>query len=156
MYLQRKSLSKEEWKRFIVVLRETSDNSRFHECDNYMQHGSTTVKKHCINVAKTAYYLAHRLGIEVDERDLIRGSLLHDYFLYDWHENNLRNKIHGFTHPKKALQEASRDFKLSKREENMILHHMFPLTPCPPRYKEGWLLCLADKICAAKETIYRS
>ena len=155
MNLQKKSFNEEERKIFFSVLKEISKNSRFHECNNYIQHGNTTVKRHCIRVAATAYYIALKAGIKVNERELIRGALLHDYFLYDWREKLLRNQIHGFTHPKTALQEALKDFTLSKREENMILHHMFPLTPCPPKYREGWLLCLADKICATRETINR-
>lgn len=155
MNLRKKKLTKEELKRIHDVIDEISENSRFHECERFMQHGKTSVKKHCIQVAQTAYYLALKLGIKVNEKELIRGALLHDYFLYDWHENTLANKIHGFTHPKKAHDEASKDFKLSDREKNMILHHMFPLTPCPPKYREGWLLCLADKICATRETIHR-
>ena len=155
MNLQKKSFNEEERKIFFSVLKEISKNSRFHECNNYIQHGNTTVKRHCIRVAATAYYIALKAGIKVNERELIRGALLHDYFLYDWHEKLLRKQIHGFTHPKTALQEALKDFTLSKREENMILHHMFPLTPCPPKYREGWLLCLADKICATRETINR-
>lgn len=155
MNLQKKSFSEEERKIFFSILKEISKNSRFHECNKFIQHGNTTVKRHCIRVAATAYYIALKTGIKVNERELIRGALLHDYFLYDWHEKLLRNQIHGFTHPKTALQEALKDFTLSKREENMILHHMFPLTPCPPKYREGWILCLADKICATRETINR-
>ena len=45
--------------------------------------------------------------------------------------------------------------RINRIEEDMIKHHMFPLTPCPPKYREGWLLCLADKICATRETINR-
>lgn len=155
MQLRKKSLSEEELNYFLSIVEEIINSSRFSECDNYIQHGKTTVMQHCICVAQTAYLLSLKLGIEVHEDQLIRGALLHDYFLYDWHENNWPNKIHGYTHPRKALREASKDFSLTKIERNMILHHMFPLTPCPPKYREGWLLCLADKICATKETIHR-
>ena len=92
-------------------------------------------------------------NIKVDEEELIRGALLHDYFLYDWHEKSLENSVHGFTHPLKALNQAKKDFELSAIERDMILNHMFPLTLNPPRSKEGKLLCLADKLCATKETL---
>lgn len=31
---------------------------------------------------------------------------------------------------------------------------MFPLTPIPPAYKEAWIVCIADKICAIEETLF--
>lgn len=37
-------------------------------------------------------------------------------------------------------------------EREIIKKHMFPLTPIPPTCREACLVCLADKICAAKET----
>ncbi len=140
---------------FVQVLREVSAGSRFEQCKQYMQHGNTSVWHHCIQVAYTAYCISHRFNIDVNERDLIRGALLHDYFLYDWHENNLKNKIHGFTHPYSALREASKDFNLTKIEKDMIKKHMFPLTPIPPRYTESIILCMADKYCATRETLSR-
>ena len=30
---------------------------------------------------------------------------------------------------------------------------MFPLTPVPPACREGWLVCLADKLCAVQEMV---
>lgn len=141
-------------KKILEEVRNSGE-SRFKLTSGFVQHGNTSVMKHCIAVAYVSVIIAKKLHIKVDMKALIRGALLHDYFLYDWHEKLLRNQIHGFTHPKTALQEALKDFTLSKREENMILHHMFPLTPCPPKYREGWLLCLADKICATRETINR-
>ena len=50
-----------------------------------LQHGSVTVYAHCLRVACTACALARALHLRVDENALIRGALLHDYFLYDWH-----------------------------------------------------------------------
>ncbi len=148
-----KKLPEKKLKKFRRVLNETRQESRFDQNKNYIQHGRTSVRTHCINVAQTSYYIAHRFRIPVNEKALIRGALLHDYFLYDWHENNLKNKIHGFTHPGTALKEASKDFDLSPVEQDMIVHHMFPLTPTPPRSREGVILCIADKLCALKETL---
>ena len=83
----------------------------------------------------------------------MRGALLHDYFLYDWHEAPGKHKLHGFTHPKTALRNAMRDTGLNEIEKDIIIHHMFPLTPIPPKSREGMIVCTADKICAAKETM---
>ena len=30
---------------------------------------------------------------------------------------------------------------------------MFPLVPIPPRCKEAWIVCVADKYCALGETV---
>ena len=78
--------------------------------------------------------------------------MLHDYFLYDWHDKANGHHWHGFTHSGTALHNASEDWKLTPVEREIIKKHMFPLTPIPPTCREAWLVCLADKICAAKET----
>ena len=149
------TLPEDRMRRFKSLLKEIKNTSRFNETQNYIQHGKTTVMSHCINVAYTAYYMSYKLNLEINEKELIRGALLHDYFLYDWHEKSLKNSIHGYTHPGYALKEASKDFSLSVVEKDMIKHHMFPLTPMPPQSLEGVVLCVADKLCAIKETVNR-
>lgn len=141
---------------FKEILANIKANSRFELNDNFIQHGKTTVKMHCIAVAYTALFISYRLKLRVNEAELIRGALLHDYFLYDWHERSLANMIHGYTHPGKALKQAMKDFDLSDTEKDMIKHHMFPLTITPPKTTEGKILCLADKLVATKETIFRN
>ena len=90
----------------------------------------------------------------VDLHSLIRAALLHDYFLYDWHDwDNGTHRLHGFTHGETAMRNAIRDFKLNQIERDSIEHHMFPLTPYPPKYIEGYLVTAADKISATKETL---
>ena len=74
--------------------------------------------------------------------------------LHDWHENDPSHRLHGFTHPKRALINATADWNLSDRTQNIILRHMFPLTPVPPACREAWLVCLADKVCALAETFH--
>ncbi len=118
-----------------------------------IQHGVFSVYDHSLFVTSMCLRISNMMKIKVNERALVRGALLHDYFLYDWHEPTKANRIHGFTHPKKALLNAEKEFKLDKIEKNMIHRHMFPLTPIPPRYRESIILCIADKICATYETV---
>lgn len=120
----------------------------------YIQHGDTSVFEHCINVACMCVLIAECFHIKVDKKALVRGALLHDYFLYDWHISDESHKWHGFIHPKIALHNARRSFTLNKVERDMILRHMFPLNITPPRYKESVILCLSDKLYAVFETLY--
>ena len=83
----------------------------------------------------------------------MRGALLHDYFLNDWHKKDDGHRWHGFRHGKTAARNAKRDYRLNRLEEYIIASHMFPLTVLPPKSKEGWMVCLADKWCAAEETV---
>lgn len=123
-----------------------------YENRSYIQHGTVSVLRHCIAVAICSCKIADTLHLQIDRQALIRGALLHDYFLYDWHIPDSERGLHGFTHPFTALENAKRDYKLTTREENIIVRHMFPLVPIPPTYKEAWIVCLADKICASQET----
>ena len=139
--------------RFREILADTCEKSRFAESKKFIQHGNTSVYQHSIAVAYYSYWLASFLGIKVNERALIRGALLHDYFLYDWHEKDSRNyRWHGFRHPKRAFENAKEEFDLCDIEENLIKCHMFPLTPIPPMHREGVLVCLVDKMCSITET----
>jgi len=100
-----------------------------------------------------SYYLALKMNAPVDIHSLIRGALLHDYFLYDWHQKDPSHRLHGFRHPKTALGNAQRDYYLNWKEKNIIARHMFPLIPVPPQCREAWIVCLADKWCALGETM---
>ncbi|NLI57101.1 MAG: HD domain-containing protein [Clostridium sp.] len=135
------------------TIEQLCNNSRFLQTTKYMQHGKTSVYEHCIKVAYMSCRIASRLRLNVDFPLLIRGALLHDYFLYDWHDKNNGHRLHGFFHPRKSLQNAHEDFELTPKEENIILRHMFPLTPIPPYYLESWIVCIADKLCALNETL---
>lgn len=139
------------------LLQETVEylhqHSRFKETQKFIQHGRTSVYSHSIAVAKMSLWLVNRLHINVDKKSLVRGALLHDYFLYDWHDKSKEHRLHGFTHPRCALENAKKCLTLTPQEEDMILRHMFPLTPIPPKYRESWILCLVDKISSVKETI---
>ena len=152
--MKKKIDKKIDKKAFLEIAREVVGKARYDEMRQYISHSDITVYSHCIQVAYTAYRLSVKLGISCDTRALIRGALLHDYYLYDWHDPNKGFRWHGFKHHKFALENADRDFDLSDKEKNIIYSHMFPLTFwCPPKNREAWLVTVADKIVATKETM---
>lgn len=121
---------------------------------SFRQHGDVSVALHCFFAAVVCVRLARALALRVDTRALVRGALLHDYFLYDWHDPDPSHRLHGFRHAGFALRNAGRDFSLGPIERNMIASHMFPMSLVLPRFRESLLLCLADKICSFCETFH--
>ena len=90
-------------------------------------------------------------------REAARGGLLHDLFLYDWHEHAKQTGeyFHGYTHPRRALENADRLFRLTEREKEIILRHMWPLTVVPPRCREAYVIVMFDKYCTLMETFHK-
>lgn len=129
--------------------------SRIQEMGQYIQHGHTSCLEHCLTVSYYSFLLAKHLNLQIDEASLIRGSLLHDFFLYDWHNPNSHQPFHGFRHPRIAYTNASKYFHLTDIEADIILHHMWPPTPTPPHTKEAYIVTLVDKWCSLKETFHR-
>lgn len=135
--------------------RDILESRNFRKTKKFIQHGNMTVNAHCINVAKYSLAISEKLHIPVDKRKLIRGALLHDYFLYDWHddEHNKFYRLHGLKHPKIALRNASAEYHLSEQEKDIIKKHMWPLTIVPPMCREAWVVTCADKWCSLMETL---
>ena len=141
----------------LKMIRETVDNlcrtGRYSQMRDFTQHGTTSVFEHCLVVSCFSLWLANELHIRCRRRSLVKGALLHDYFLYDWHIRDKSHSFHGFTHARRAFDNASQDWSLDRQTGNIILRHMFPLVPVPPTCRESWIVCISDKICAACETV---
>lgn len=160
---KRKLKWRKKWNRhkeIWLILKEHGEDilrsPNFLDTRGHIQHGNMTVNDHCKNVAMYSVALADKLRVNCNKRDLVRGALLHDYFLYDWHNNDHEDaeKLHGFHHPTVALRNALRDYRLTARQRDIIRKHMWPLTPVPPTCKEAWLVTMADKYCSLMETIH--
>lgn len=139
-------------KRITPILSQLIAEGRLRKESQYISHGTTTLLEHSVDVAEEALRIVDRLHLHVNEEALVRGALLHDYYLYDWHDSHHAPSWHGFKHPYIALRNARKDFALDPIEEEIISRHMFPLTPLPPMHLESWVVCMADKYCAAGET----
>lgn len=140
---------------YLACVEDIIQSKVFQSMDHYMQHGDTTCKAHCLQVSYLSYRICRKLGWEYKEA--ARAGLLHDLFLYDWHTHakETGEHFHGFTHPRTALNNAVIFFDLTENEKNMILRHMWPLTPVPPKTRAGMVIVYADKHCGLVETAAR-
>jgi uncharacterized protein len=148
-------LTASEKKEFIRNLRELLATDQLYEMQKYIQHGNTSTFSHCLVVAYYSYLLSLRLPLQYDTISIIRGAMLHDFYLYDWHIPDKSHRLHGYVHPGFALTNARKYFTLNPIEEDIIKKHMWPMTISKvPLYKESMLVSIVDKICSLAETFY--
>lgn len=140
---------------YLHLVADILSHPKVKEMEQYMQHGTTTCLEHCVNVSYLSYLFCKKHGLNA--RCAARGGLLHDLFLYDWHfyRPQKGERLHGFQHPLKALENAERAFTLCDMERDIILRHMFPLTITPPKYRESYVIVWFDKYCSLMETFRR-
>lgn len=136
---------------FFSLINDILVHPEVQKMENFIQHGTTTCLSHSLYVAYTAYCLSNSLKIST--REVARGAMLHDFYLYDWHIKGDRKGLHGFTHPKDALKNATHYFELSAIEMQIIERHMWPLTLKPPTKKAALIVTLCDKYCTVLETL---
>ena len=108
---------------------------------------------HCFKVAKLAIKRALRHK-KVDLKLVLLGSILHDYYLYDWRTDKSKKKRHGYDHPFIASKNAEEDFQIPKEVKKIIESHMWPMNIKNfPNTKEARIVSLADKALALKESL---
>ena len=156
---QKKKMFYFDMKQIKKEAKDIFESENAQQRREHIQHGNTSVHKHCMDVARRCVRVNRKLGLNAVERDLIRGAILHDYFLYDWHTRKKENNeyLHGFTHPRKALINAEREFDLSSRERDIIDKHMWPMTIHRiPKCRECWIVVAVDKYSAVAEMAKRA
>ena len=122
----------------------------------YRHHRVIDTHYHSTFVAYRVLKLCEAFNIGEESRAIVRASLLHDFYLYEWytekHEEN-----HIYYHPKASVRNIEAHLgHLSEMQRNMILSHMFPLNRVAPHCVGAWLLILADKQCASEDYLHIS
>ncbi|WP_416325276.1 HD domain-containing protein [[Eubacterium] hominis] len=146
-------MRKEELQFLNDILNELIENTSLSDMNAYIQHGDISTLTHSILVAYYSYAIDRKLHLHSDAKSLITGALLHDYFLYDWHEKQSWHKWHGFRHARFAYENAKRDMSLNKTETEIIRKHMWPLTIIPPTCREAWLVNVVDTFSSMIEVL---
>ena len=140
---------------FLALTGDLLADSKVQDMKLYRHHGDVTTHRHSVYVSYTVMQMCAQLH-EKDMRTIVRTSLLHDFYLYEWytekHEEN-----HIWYHPKMALHNVEEHFRaVSPMQRNMILSHMFPLSNERPASRGAWLLTCADKFCACADYLKAS
>ena len=142
-------LSEEERAYFKACSDELLEHHLVQSMSRYEQHGTTNRLDHSVQVAQYSYWVSKKLKLKLDQKSLIRGALLHDFFLYDWRTGTDHEGAHAFTHPETALSNAIEHFEINEKEADIILNHMWPLTITKmPSCKESFLVSAIDKYCS--------
>ena len=139
------------------ILADIRSDRKVQEMKKYIQHGSVTTYEHCENVARLSYKINKKLSLDSNLEVLLTGAMLHDFYLYDWHDfDNGDHLLHGFTHPGAACRNAKKYFDIDSRTKHVISSHMWPFNPIKvPMSREAWIVCIADKCVSLHETIFK-
>ena len=147
------TLKKERKERFDEMIGEYLNSPDIASMEQFMQHGDTSTLGHSENVAWISFLVNEKLHIDADEKLLVEAAILHDFYLYDWHDGKPERRRHGFDHPNIASENAKEYFNAEEDVQNAIRSHMWPLNiKTVPKSKEAVILCAVDKYCALVET----
>ncbi|MBN2402335.1 MAG: hypothetical protein JXN64_08025 [Spirochaetes bacterium] len=139
---------------YYNIVNDILANQEFLRLRDFYHHNSS-IYDH----AKMVSYVAYRICkfLKLDYVSAARGGLLHDFFLYNWRHHDEpdlhRDKYHGLEHPKIALANAEKHFKVNEIEKDIIIKHMWPLTISPPHYYESFIVSFVDKYISSVEFI---
>lgn len=136
---------------YKTCIEELLTNEVVYSMKHFIQHGNVSCLEHSLYVSYCSFRVAKIIGW--DYISCARGGLLHDLFLYDWHETKSPYGLHGFTHAYAALENATHHFVLNEKEQDIIKKHMWPLTFLLPKFKETYLVLMVDKWCATMEIL---
>ena len=145
-----------DYKEVYDILSDVQSEEHVQEMKNFVQHGEVSTYEHCENVAKMSYDLDKTFSLKSNLNTLLKGAMLHDFYLYDWHKGDGSKELHGYVHADKAEANAKKYFHVDEDTAKVIHSHMWPLNLTRlPASKEAWIVCIADKCCSLHETLFR-
>ena len=139
--------------KYQELKNEIINQAHYQDLKKYIAHGHTSCFEHSIRVADRCFKFINRYQVKCNHEALINGALLHDYYLYDWHDNN-GFRFHGLKHHNFAVKNALADYQVDPKVAHIIKAHMFPLTFwLIPKSKEAFIVSYCDKMASIKEIL---
>lgn len=145
--LSKKDLSKVG--EYYSCVSDLLDDKTVLSLGGFRHHCGTTRLQHSLNVSYYNFLLCRFLRLNY--RAAARGGLLHDLFFYDRRSHERVADSHAAEHANIAFYNASEMFGVDELEGEMIVNHMWPMTPHLPRHCETFAITLVDKFCAVAE-----
>ena len=134
-----------EYKSIVAYIM---NNEEFLKIESSNHHGTSRLE-HSVKVSYYSYLIAKKLNFDYEKT--ATAGLLHDYFITDNDKTIIDSIKMLFKHSKIASDNAVNQFNVSEKEKNIIETHMFPINIKPPRFKEGWLVSIVDKVVGSIE-----
>ena len=152
-YISSYRMDTEDWNSYLKYAGDLYNTPQLQGLAEFEQHFKINRLQHIRSVAYLSFLISRKL--KLDYTSTARAATMHDLFYYDWREDDLSHKLHGYRHPRTALKNAFYLCgSLNKKEVDIIKNHMWPLTIVPPRYLESYVVLAMDKYCATIEMIY--
>lgn len=139
------------FREYYSCVNDLLNSSEVARLNEFTHHLGTTRFQHSLNVSYYNFLICRKLRL--DARSAARAGLLHDLFFYNRKSHKKVLKTHAAEHASVALDNAARAFTLSELESDMIINHMWPMTPRLPRHRETFVITLVDKFCACAEVL---
>ena len=150
-------LTKYEEAELYSMIEKYISHNKVQEMKNYIQHGTISTYEHCLSVTRGSFYVNRHYNLKANEDVLIPAAMLHDFYLYDWHNKDEgSHDLHGYIHAARASRNVEKFFsELGNESHHVIESHMWPLNLTKlPRSREAWIVCLVDKYVSVKETLF--
>ncbi len=141
-------MSKKSYIKFDDIVEDILKNQEFCSLNKEIHHGISRYE-HSVKVAKKTYNICKRLK-KLDYVGATRAALLHDFFKND-EISNLKAVERYKIHPYIALNNSKKYYNLNNMQIDAIVSHMFPWNLKIPKYKESWVVTIADKAVSIKE-----
>lgn len=152
-YVDSYKMESTSWQDFLDVVGDIYNSPQLQKLEQFEQHLKINRLQHIRSVAFLSFLISRKLKLNYVET--ARAATMHDLFYYDWREDDVSHKLHGLRHPSFALKNAYYLCgTLTKKEQDIIKRHMWPLTLVPPKYPESFVVTMMDKYCAIIEMAY--
>lgn len=139
---------KMENKEYLQIVEKFLENKKFGKLKNETHHHNSNRFNHSVEVSYKTYKICKKLRL--DYESAARAALLHDFF-FDAEFDNKKERL--LKHPKVALENAKKITNLSKKEQNIIASHMYPVGGKMPRYLESIVVDMVDDYVSLKEKL---